>query len=312
MSRQEAQQELAEELKRGAGEHRRGELKFMIYRIRKSPLSMIGLVLITFFIVIALAAPLIRPPNKPDPYRMPKTFSRLPLPPSWEHPFGTTGPVTYGDIFYGVIWGTRLSLMLAFTITGICFTIGLFVGTVAGYYGGIIDEFLMRLVDLFYALPWLLIMLLVLVVIGKRGFWTMVMAYTTVAWSTYARVARGEVLRIKNELFIEAAKAIGLTDLQIIIRHVIPNVIYSIIIMASLRMGWIVLATSSLGFLGLGFSPGTAEWGIIMSEGRNWLLQGSWWISMFPGIVIFLFVLGWQLMGDAFRDILDPKTRRSV
>lgn len=312
MNQKEKQQEQAEELKIGVMEHRRMELNFMIYRFRKSPLSLIGLVLISFFVVIALAAPLICPPNQPDPYRVPKTFSRLPLPPSSEHPFGTAGPLTYIDVFYGVIWGTRLSLMLAFTITGICFIIGLFVGTVSGYYGGAIDEIIMRIVDLAYALPWLLIMLVLLVAIGKPGFWTMVIAYSSVAWSNYARIVRGEVLKVKNELFVEAAKAIGLSDLQIIIRHVIPNVIYSVLIMASLRMGWIVLTTSSLGFLGLGFRRGTAEWGIIISEGREWMLQGSWWITVFPGIFIFLFVLGWQFLGDAFRDILDPKVRRSV
>ena len=297
---------------RDEGEHQNTALEVMIYRIRKSPLSIIGLVLVSFFIVIALAAPLICPPNRPNPYRVPSTFSRLPLPPSAEHPFGTAGPLTYIDVFYGVIWGTRLSLALAFTITGICFIIGLFVGTISGYYGGVVDEVIMRVVDLAYALPWLLIMLVMLVALGKPGFWTMVIAYSTVAWSGYARIVRGEVLRVKNELFIEAAKAIGLSDLQIIIRHVMPNVIYSVLIMASLRMGRVVLTTSSLGFLGLGFRRGTAEWGIIISEGRDWMLQGSWWITLFPGIFIFFFVLGWQFLGDAFRDILDPKVRRSV
>lgn len=307
-----SQKELAEKLKRGVWEHRRRELEFMVYRFRKSPLSMIGIVLIIFFIVLALAAPLICPPNEPDPFRVPKTFSRLPLPPNSEHPFGTSGPVTYIDVFYGVIWGTRLSLMLAFTITGICSIIGLLIGTYSGYLGGIWDDVLMRIVDVAYSLPWLLVMLFVLVAIGQRGFWIMVTAYTIVGWADYARVVRGEVLRVKNELFIEAAKAIGLSDLQIIIRHIIPNVIYSVAVMASLKMGWIVLTTSSLGFLGLGFEAGTAEWGIIISEGRDWILQGSWWITVFPGIFIFFFVLGWQLMGDAFRDILDPKIRRSL
>jgi len=243
---------------------------------------------------------------------MPKTFSRLPLPPSKEHPFGTTGPVTYGDVFYGVIWGTRYSLMLAFSITAICFSVGMLVGVVAGYYGGLIDDILMRIVDLFYSLPWLVVMLVILIAIGKRGFWTMVIAYSILAWPGYSRVVRGEVLRVKNELYVEAAKAMGLTDLQIILKHVLPNSIYTVVIMASMRLGTIVLSTSSLGFLGLGFNPGTAEWGIIISEGRNWLLQGSWWIAVFPGIFIFFFVLGWQLLGDAFRDILDPKSRRGV
>lgn len=312
MSGQEVQKDLAQELKEGASEHRKRELAFMWYRIRKSPLSLIGIAIVLFFIILGLSAPLIRPPNQPDPYRMPKTFSRLPLPPSKEHPFGTTGPVTYGDVFYGVIWGTRYSLMLAFSITAICFTVGLLVGVVAGFYGGLIDDILMRIVDLFYSLPWLVVMLVILIAIGKRGFWTMVTAYSILAWPTYSRVVRGEVLRVKNELYVEAAKAIGLTDLQIIFRHVLPNAIYTVVIMASMRLGTIVLSTSSLGFLGLGFNPGTAEWGIIISEGRNWLLQGSWWIAVFPGIFIFFFVLGWQLLGDAFRDILDPKVRRSV
>jgi peptide/nickel transport system permease protein len=312
MTETESQEDIREALKEGEADYRKRERSFMLYRIRKSPLSMIGIAIVMVFILIALAAPLIVPPNPIDPFRMPKTFSRLPLPPSREHPFGTTGPVTYGDVFYGVIWGTRYSLLLAFSITAICFSVGMLVGVVAGYYGGLIDDILMRLVDLFYSLPWLVVMLVILIAIGKRGFWTMVIAYSILAWPGYSRVVRGEVLRVKNELYVEAAKAMGLTDLQIILRHVLPNSIYTVVIMASMRLGTIVLSTSSLGFLGLGFNPGTAEWGIIISEGRNWLLQGSWWIAVFPGIFIFFFVLGWQLLGDAFRDILDPKTRRSV
>ena len=312
MSDTDSQADIREALKEGEEEYRKRERSFMLYRIRKSPLSIVGIAIVMVFVIIAIAAPLIAPPNQPDPFRMPKTFSRLPLPPSKEHPFGTTGPVTYGDVFYGVIWGTRYSLMLAFSITAICFSIGLMVGVIAGYYGGIIDDVLMRIVDLFYSLPWLVVMLVILIALGKRGFWTMVIAYSILAWPGYSRIVRGEVLRVKNELYVEAAKAMGLTDLQIIFRHVLPNSIYTVVIMASMRLGTIVLSTSSLGFLGLGFAPGTAEWGIIISEGRNWLLQGSWWIAVFPGIFIFFFVLGWQLLGDAFRDILDPKSRRGA
>lgn len=312
MSDTDPQADIRQALKEGEEDYKKRERSFMLYRIRKSPLSIIGIAIVMVFVLIAIAAPLIAPPNQPDPFRMPKTFSRLPLPPSKEHPFGTTGPVTYGDVFYGVIWGTRYSLMLAFTITAICFSIGLTVGVIAGYYGGIIDDILMRIVDLFYSLPWLVVMMVILIALGKRGFWTMVIAYSILAWPGYSRIVRGEVLRVKNELYVEAAKAMGLTDLQIIFRHVLPNSIYTVVIMASMRLGTIVLSTSSLGFLGLGFAPGTAEWGIIISEGRNWLLQGSWWIAVFPGIFIFFFVLGWQLLGDAFRDILDPKSRRGA
>jgi peptide/nickel transport system permease protein len=202
--------------------------------------------------------------------------------------------------------------MLAFSITTICFIFGIFYGSISGYYGGKIDEVLMRIVDIFYAMPSLLVMMVFLIAIGKPGFWTMVTAYSLLNWPGYARVIRGEILKIKNELYIEAAKSIGLSDLQIIIRHIFPNAIYTVIIMASMRMGTIVLSTSSLGFLGIGFRPGTAEWGIIISEGRNWLLVGAWWITVFPGIFIATFVLGFTLLGDAFRDILDPKVRRSV
>jgi peptide/nickel transport system permease protein len=312
MTKQESQVEIREELKKGAWEHRKKELKFMFFLIRKSPLSMVGLVITLFFVVLGAAAPLIIPENPLDPFRMPQTFSRLPLPPSSEHPFGTTGPVIYGDVFYGVVWGTRYSLTLALTITVICFSIGLLVGSVAGYYGGKIDDLLMRIVDLFYSLPWLLVMLVILIAIGQRGFWTMVIAFSVLNWPGYARVVRGEVLRVRNELYVEAAKSIGLTDLQILVKHIMPNTMYTIVIMASTRMGTIVLSTSTLGFLGLGFTPGAAEWGIIISEGRNWLLQGSWWITVFPGIFISFFVLGWQLLGDAIRDILDPKARRRI
>ncbi|MFC1803039.1 ABC transporter permease [Thermoproteota archaeon] len=312
MSQKKEQQKIGEQLQKSKGQHRQQEIEFMIYRIRKSPLSAIGVAIVLFFIVLALAAPLIIAPNQPDAFQMPKTVTRLPLPPSKEHPFGTTGPVTYGDVYYGVIWGTRYSIMLAFTITGICFTTGLIVGAISGYYGGKLDEILMRIVDLFYSLPWLVVMLVILITIGRRGFWTMVISYSILAWPGYARVVRGEVLKIKNELFVEAGKAIGLSDAEIITKHIIPNILYTIVIMASMRMGTIVLSTSSLGFLGMGFNPGTAEWGIIMSEGRNWLLQGSWWITFIPGIFIFFFVLGFQLLGDAFRDILDPKVRRSA
>jgi len=312
MSDTDPQADIREALKEGEEEYRKRERSFMMYRIRKSPLSMIGIAIVMVFVLIAIAAPLICPPNQPDPFRMPKTFSRLPLPPSKEHPFGTTGPVTYGDVFYGVIWGTRYSLMLAFSITAICFSVGLMVGVIAGYYGGLIDDILMRIVDLFYSLPWLVVMLVILIAIGKRGFWTMVIAYSILAWPGYSRIVRGEVLRVKNELYVEAAKAMGLTDLHFFFNDTATTEIYTVVIMASMRLGTIVLSTSSLGFLGLGFNPGTAEWGIIISEGRNWLLQGSWWIAVFPGIFIFFFVLGWQLLGDAFRDILDPKSRRGV
>jgi peptide/nickel transport system permease protein len=311
MNKQKKNIEAVEESK-GEREHRLKELNFMLFRIRKSPLSLLGFTIVIAFFIIALGAPLIAPPNKPDPYRIPQEFSVFPLPPSREHPFGTTGPTTYSDVFYGVIWGTRYSLKLSFTITILCLSFGMIYGSISGYYGGWIDEIMMRIVDLFYSMPNLVVMLAFLLWIGRPGFWTLVTGYSLMNWQSYARMVRGEILRAKNEVYIEAARSIGLSDAQIIIRHILPNVMYTIVIMACMRMGTIVLSTSSLGFLGVGLMLGTAEWGMIISEGRDWLLVGAWWITVFPGIFIALFVLGWTLLGDAFRDILDPKLRRSL
>jgi peptide/nickel transport system permease protein len=262
-------------------------------------------------VLLAVFAPLIATPNLPNPMRIPKVVSNEPLPPSSSHPFGTSGPSGYYDIFYGVVWGSRMSLRISFTVIIAALIIGLLVGTISGVYGGLVDEILMRITDVFFALPGLVMAMAVASVLG-RTIINLMTALIITWWPGFARLIRGEVLKIKQETYIEAARAVGASTITIIFKHVLPNAIFPILITSSMQLGSIVMAAATLSFLGLGAEPGVAEWGAIISEGRNWMLQGAWWTTFFPGMAIFIYVLGWNLLGDAFRDILDPKLRRSM
>ncbi|BAA79257.2 ABC transporter, permease protein [Aeropyrum pernix K1] len=281
----------------------------LILELYSNPLSRMGLIIITGFILIAVAAPLLAPPNYPDPYKIPKVYSSEPLPPSSKHPFGTSGPPGYYDIYYGVIWGTRISLRISLIVVGVAVAIGVVVGSISAYFGGIIDNILMRITEVFLSLPGL-ILAMAIASMMERSLQNMILALIAVWWPAYARIVRAEVLRVKNEPYVEAAKILGLNTYRIIARHILPNSIYTVLVIASMDLGLVVLVASGLGFLGLGAQPGTAEWGIMISEGRNWLLQGAWWPVFFPGIAIFLWVLGWSLLGDGLRDVLDPRTRK--
>ncbi len=287
------------------------EIRFLLYKIRSQPLSLIGMGIVLFYALLALAAPLIVTPNSPDPLRVPKVVTFEPLPPSREYPFGTTGPPTYVDLFYGVIWGTRTSILISITVVGIAVLIGLGVGIPAGFFGGKTDEAVMRITDIFFALPGLVLALVVMSILG-RGIIPVIAALSIYRWATYARLVRSETLRVKGALFVEAAEAMGVSKFRILTRHIFPNVIYSAIIVASLDFGSVVLIASSLGFLGLGLEPGSAEWGILLIGSRDWILVGKYWVVFFPGLAIFTFVLGWNLLGDALRDLLDPRTRRLI
>jgi peptide/nickel transport system permease protein len=169
----------------------------------------------------------------------------------------------------------------------------------------------MRLADIFLALPGLVLALVVISILGK-GMIPLISALSVYRWARYARLFRSEVLRVKERLFIEAAKAVGVSGFNIIRRHILPNAIFSVLILATLDFGNVVLVASALGFLGLGLDPGTAEWGILLAGSRDWVIIGKWWVVVFPGLAILSFVLGWNLLGDALRDLLDPRVRRLV
>ncbi|MDA3808884.1 MAG: ABC transporter permease [Spirochaetaceae bacterium] len=291
------------------------EFLFSLKRFLKNPLSIIGLTIILSFALIAIFAPVIAPPYKPDnPYMIPHDgWTQEPQPPSIENPLGTM-PEQY-DIFYGMVWGTRNAFYIGFFITFFNLIIGLTIGTIAGYFGGIIDEILMRIVDLFYALPFLVVAMALVVVIG-RGLQSIILVYIILGWRQYARIIRSEILILRDKDYIQAAKASGASHLRIIFSHILPNSIFSVLIVASMSVGSVILGAAALSFLGLGSGVGYADWGTIVSTCRDFIVGppgnrlAYWFLVFTPGFVISLFVLGWNLLGDAVRDVFDPKMRR--
>jgi len=287
--------------------------KFWLYQLRKNPLSLLGVSLILFFAIIALFAPLIAPPPEGhiDPYQIPRDgYSPIPQPPSEEHIFGTTEGQY--DVFYGVVWGTRTAFQVGIIVMGTTLIFGIFLGSLAGYFGGIVDEVIMRITDIFLAFPSLILAMAITVALGP-SINSVMLALVAVSWPVYARLVRGDILATREEDFVEAARGIGASNLRIITRHVLPNSIYPALVMASLDIGAVVLAAAALSFLGLGAPEGYADWGQLIQFSRNWIVGthdntfAYWHTVMIPGLFILFFVLGWNLLGDAFRDILDPR-----
>jgi peptide/nickel transport system permease protein len=289
----------------------------VIVRMLKNPVSLTGIVLVLVFVGIAILAPVLAPPQRPEePYRIPRDgYLAEPKPPSAEHIFGTTEGQY--DIYYGVIWGTRTAFRVGVMITIATIIIGLLVGTTSGYFGGWVDEGLMRVVDIFMGFPFLLAAITLAAVLGSSPRFdritTGMIALIVFGWTTYARLLRGDIQSVKERDYVMAARTLGASHQRIMLRHVIPNSIFPTLVVASMDIGSYVLNFAALSFLGLGAEPGYADWGQLISFARNWMpsLFDYWYIIVYPGIAILLFVLGWNLIGDAFRDILDPKLARS-
>lgn len=232
-------------------------------------------------------------------------------PPSRAHPFGTDHQGR--DVFSRVVTGGRWSLSIGFLAVGLAVLVGVPIGAVAGYYGGRVDDVVMRVVDVLYAFPFLVLALAVVAIVG-RGFWELVFALTVVGWIGYARLIRGEVLRVREREYVLAARAIGARDRTIVRRHVVPNAMAPVVVQATLGVGTTVLAVAALGFLGLGPSTEAAEWGTMLQATRETIVQGPggsipWWVTVFPGTAVFLFVLSINLVGDGVRDAFDPHRR---
>jgi peptide/nickel transport system permease protein len=311
----------------------------LIRGVFTNPLSVVGLIIVMLFILTAVFAPVLAPPLKVagDPYLIPRDgFSPEPKPPGtvwqreipdlpfwyqavtgkdhWVHLMGTTSGQF--DIYYGIVWGTRTALFVGVVITGVTVTIGLIVGAVSAYYGGLLDDLLMRITEIFMAFPFLLAALTlsaILVPLFGRGIWPAMIALITFGWMTYARVLRAEILSTKEREYVLASRVVGATDSRLLIRHIVPNAIYPILVLASMRVGDYVLSFATLSFLGVGTEIGYADWGQIVSFARDWILSLDvhWYIIVFPGAALLLFGLGWNLIGDALRDILDPRLRKS-
>ncbi len=302
----------------------------------KTPASIFGFIMIGIFIVIALAAPIIAPPAGPDPYKIPRDgysaqpkpmmskWSEMNMPPlpfwwkpimktdQWVHILGTSQGQY--DIFYGIIWGTRTAFRTGFIVVVATFLIGVIVGSVSAYYGGGVDNVIMRIVDVFLTLPFILAALIMAAVltpkIGKSLI-PAIIALITFGWMGYARVIRGDILSIKERDYVMAARVIGAKDGRILFRHILPNAIFPTMVLASLAIGDVVLSFAALSFLGIGTSIGYADWGQVLSFARNWIgsLNTYWYIVVWPGLTLVLFVMGWNLVGDALRDVLDPRMR---
>jgi len=229
------------------------------------------------------------------------------------HLFGTT--TGQYDIYYGIIWGTRTAFKIGIFVIGVALLIGITLGLLAGYFGGWIDEIIMRFVDIMYSIPMVVLAMAIVVAFG-RGLDKVMIALALVVWRLYVRLFRAEILTIRERDFIQAAKTMGVSDFTIMFKHIFPNAIYPVLIVASMDVGSMVITAAFMSFLGLGAPPGYADWGQMVALARNYILGTptdpfAYWFTIFcPGFAIVLFVLAWNLIGDALRDAFDPRQRR--
>ncbi len=279
------------------------EIGLTLYVIRRSFLAMIGFVIVLSFIFIAFFGEYIAPH---DPYEtnIVQRFS----PPSTEHLLGTDK--LGRDIFSRILHGAKYSIRAGLLVLLIAVPLGVMLGGIAGLYGGWIDEVIMRVTDIFLAYPYLILAMAFSAALGPSLFNAM-LALSIVWWPMYTRLVRGQALSVRESLYVEAARSKGAGNFYLIYKHILPNCLSPILVTFTLDMGWIILATASLSFLGFGAQPPLPEWGKMVSDGRIYIMQ-AWWVSLIPGLTIGLTVLGFNLLGDGIRDALDPKLRRVI
>lgn len=267
---------------------------------RRNHLMVVGTGIIIFLLLVAALAPLLA---THDPYAqiLPDRLQ----PPSARHYFGTDN--LGRDIYSRVVYGSRVTLTIVFLVAAISTPLGLVIGVLAGYFGGALDEVLMRLSDVFLAFPKLILAIAFAAALGP-GVENAIVAISVANWPSYARLARAETLSVRNNDYIQVIRSMGASNLRIMVGHITPMCLSSTIVRLSLDMGTIILTAAGLGFLGLGAQPPVPEWGLMVSDGRQFLVD-QWWVSTLPGFAILIVVMGFNLMGDGFRDILDPHQR---
>lgn len=269
-------------------------------RLLRNPIGMGGLVLVGMMVLVALSASWI---PLADPLH--QSLGERLLPPSSDHWFGTD---TLGrDILARVIFGARPTLMIVALVLLATVPFGILIGATAGLWGGWLDAALMRLADIFMAFPRLILAIAVAAAVSA-GLWTAVIAVALTGWPPYARIARAEIAAVRHADFIQAARALGISPLRLLLRHTLPLCLPSAVVRAALDAPGIVLITAGLGFLGLGLPPPAPEWGAMVAEGRAIVFE-AWWVSTIPGLLILTLSLGFNLVGDALRDVLDPGVR---
>lgn len=276
------------------------ELKKNLRRLKRDKAAILGLVIVLSIFFVGILAPLIAPY---DPFEMNLPNRRAP--PNETHLLGTD---EFGrDLLSRILYGTTVSLQVGLLSVGISMTVGILIGLIAGYFGGITDSILTRIMDLLLAFPYILLAIVIATALGPSILNTTI-AIGIRSIAQFARLMRGSVLSAKEEYYIKAAKSIGASDKRIIFHHLLPNTMSPCIVLGTLSLGSAILSAASLGFLGLGAQPPTPEWGTMLSNGREFLLDAPH-IVLFPGLAIVLTVLGFNLVGDWLRDILDPRLR---
>lgn len=270
-------------------------------RLKKNKLAVTGLWVVSGLALLSLFAPLLSPYGYET-----QNLENVLSPPSLQHWFGTDG--LGRDLFTRVLYGGRVSLAVGIIATSVALVIGVLWGTTAGYIGGRTDMFMMRIVDAIYALPFIIFIILLMVVFGK-SILLLFLAIGAVEWLTMARIIRGQVLGLKHQEFIEAAKALGLPNTHIIFKHVLPNTLGPIIVYATLTVPQVMLLEAFLSFLGLGIQPPQSSWGVLISEGAQ-VMEDAPWLLVFPALVLSLTLFSLNFLGDGLRDALDPKASK--
>jgi len=268
------------------------------------PLALVGVAIIALLVVLAVFGPWIAP--YPGQGEGESDVAARMLAPSFAHPFGTDG--LGRDMLSRVIIGARPALAVSLLVVGLAMLIGVPLGALAGYRRGRVDALIMRVTDLFLAFPPLLLAMAIVAALGP-GLDHAALALAISWWPWYARLARGTATSLRERSFVEAARSIGVSELTILRRHIVPNSLTPILVQATIDIGTVILAAGSLAFLGLGASPPTPDWGLMVAEGRTYILD-QWWLSAFPGLAIFAAVLAFNLVGDLLLDLLDPRGTR--
>ncbi|OPX77539.1 MAG: nickel transporter permease NikC [Methanosaeta sp. PtaB.Bin039] len=272
-----------------------------LHELVRDPLALTGLAILSVLITVAILAPFLAPYD-PDDIQV----ERRMLWPCWDHPLGTD---KFGrDILSRMIFGARLSLLMPSIIVITTLTVGTTVGLVSGFKGGLVDSLLMRLVDIKSSFPGLLLTLAIIGMLGP-GILNAVIAMSITGWTGYARIIRGMTLQLREMEFVDAARCLGASDTYVIFRHILPNVISPVVLLATLNMGGAILSMAGLGFLGLGAQPPAAEWGSMLSDNRGFMFYAPYLVVV-PGMGIMITVLAFNLLGDGLRDAMDPKSGR--
>lgn len=280
----------------------RGPVETARRRLLASPVARAGLGIVLAVVLMAILAPLLHPY---DP-RTDSDLARRLRPPTWEHPFGTD---TLGrDVLVRVLHGARVSLGLGISAVAVAAVAGSALGLLAGYAGRRVDLVIMFLMDILLAFPATLLAIAIVAMIGP-GLRNSLLAISVVSIPLYARLGRSTVLALREQEFVTTARALGGSDLRVLLRHIFPNSLPPLIVQATLGVAFAILEAAALGFLGLGAQPPTPEWGAMLADSYKYFTSGAWWVFFFPGAAIMLSVLGFNLLGDGLRDALDPRLR---